>query len=86
MLQLDNEYPPFELTYPSPRHFWVDYFPSPQIGCVTWMSQYISRCLINGFNLLVDGVYYGFNPFTNPLLTFTNFLGHPSSFLEGNPC
>ena len=34
---------------------------------------------INGlFHLLINGVYWGYNPFTNLVLTSSNFLGHPS--------
>ncbi len=39
----------------------------------TWMSQEVSKWLVNGliitYNLLIDGVYWGYNPLTNHLLT-----------------
>ena len=41
----------------------------------TWMSRWKlgSMVRINGlFHLLINGIYWGYNP-------FTNFLGHPSS-------
>ena len=35
-----------------------------------WMSQEISKWLVNGlFHLLINGVYWGYNPLTNLLLT-----------------
>ena len=53
--------------------------PSCQIcqNEVTWMSRdrsdRINGDRINGlFHLLINGVYWGYNP-------FTNFLGHPST-------
>ena len=34
-----------------------------------WMSQEVSKCLVNGlFHLLINGVYWGYNPLTNHLL------------------
>ena len=35
------------------------------------MSQEVSKWLVNGlYNLLKNGVYLGYNPFTNHLLNF----------------
>ena len=36
----------------------------------TRVSQEVSKWLVNGcYNLLINGVYSGYNPFTNHLLT-----------------
>ena len=36
----------------------------------TWMSQEVCKWLVNGvFHLLINGVYWGYNPLTNHLLT-----------------
>ncbi len=36
----------------------------------TWMSQEVSKWLVNGlFHLLINGVYWGYTPLTNHLLT-----------------
>ena len=44
-----------------------------------WMSQEVGKWLGSmGYNLLINGICWGYNPLTNPLLSFTNFLGHPS--------
>ena len=34
-----------------------------------------------GYNLLINGIYWGYNPLTNHLLY--NFLGHPSAAVVG---
>ena len=34
------------------------------------------------YNLLINGVFSGYNPFTNIYPPFTNFLGHSSSSVE----
>ena len=57
-------------------------FP-PEAKVVTWMSQEVR---INGckwlgsmdYNLLVHEVFWGYERSYEP---FTNFLGHPSSFM-----
>ena len=37
---------------------------------LTWMSQEVSRWLVNGlYNLLINEVYWGYNPVTHHLLT-----------------
>ena len=43
----------------------------------TWMSRWKLGSMVNkwGYQLLIKGVYWGYNPLTNHLL---NFLGHPS--------
>ena len=40
-------------------------------ACTTWMSQEVSKWLVSGFitYILINGVYWGYNPFTNHLLT-----------------
>ena len=46
------------------------FFLKPTTG--TWMSRWKLGCkwLANGlFHLLINGVYWGYNPLTNPLLT-----------------
>ena len=44
--------------------------PEISAGCTTWMSQEISKWLVNGlFHLLKDGVYWGYNPLTNHIST-----------------
>ena len=35
----------------------------------TRMSQEVGKWLVNGYNLLKNGVYWGYNPFTSHLLT-----------------
>ena len=35
----------------------------------TCMSQEVSKCLANGLKPTTNGVYWGYNPFTNHLLT-----------------
>ena len=47
----------------------------------TWMSQEVSKWLVNGFfHLLINGVYWGYNPL---ILTIDpNFLGHPPNVME----
>ena len=38
------------------------------------MSSKISKCLVNGlYNLLLNGVYWGYNPNTKPLYTPSGF-------------
>ena len=40
----------------------------------TWMSQEVSKWLVNGlFHLLTNGMYWGYNPLTKLLLTSWNF-------------
>ena len=42
------------------------------------MSQEVSKWLVNGlFHLLINGIYRGFNPFTNHLPALPT--GHPST-------
>ena len=45
-------------------------------GWVTWMSQEVSKWLVNGwqmgyisYTLLTNGIFRGYTPFTNHLLT-----------------
>ena len=45
----------------------------------TRMSQEVGKWLVNGYNLLKNGVYWGYNPL---ILTIDpNFLGHPSRWV-----
>ncbi len=48
------------------------------LGCPLEVSKWLVNVVIN---LLINGIYWGYNPCYNPLiLTFDpNFLGHPSS-------
>ena len=43
-------------------------------ACTTWMSQEVSKWLVSGFltYILINVVYWGYNPFTNHLLTSCN--------------
>ena len=54
--------------------------------CQTWMSQEVSKWLVNGlFHLLLIGVYWGYNPLTNHLLTSWDIRGgfrNPLDFLR----
>ena len=44
----------------------------------TWMSQEVSKWLVDGYNLLINWVYWGYKLTVVPTYkTFTNFLGHP---------
>ena len=56
----DGNYPGSWMIFP-----WVtDMCPT------TWMSQEVSKWLVSGlFHLLINGVYWGYNPFSNHLLT-----------------
>ena len=41
-----------------------------KLGMTTWMTQEVSKWLGSmGCNLLINGVYWGYNQFTNHLLT-----------------
>ena len=45
----------------------------------TWMSQEVSKWAITYRYMGIYGVHWSYNPLTNPVHPFTNFLGHPTN-------
>ncbi len=53
----------------------------------TWMSQEVSKWVVNGlqYNLLINGVYWGYSPLTNLLLTSWDIQVHPLKLTASLP-